>query len=154
MRPARNKILFVEDHEDTRELMVLVLRDANYDVLTSPTLAGALTLAESVKFDLFMLDSLLLDGTGIELCKRIRLIDPFTPILFCSALAYESDKAEAFNSGAQSYLVKPIDISLLCRTVAELITRPNGSDGHRDGDRNGNGSRKKALAQGQSSTLL
>jgi DNA-binding response OmpR family regulator len=146
MRPARSKILFVEDHEDTRELMVIVLEQANYEVVTAPTFAGALTLAENVKFDLFMLDSLLLDGTGIDLCRRIRLIDHSTPILFCSALAYDSDKNEAFSSGAQGYLVKPIDISLLCRTVAELITVRNGSDGHLGGKRNG--SKKKAVGLG------
>ncbi len=79
---------------------------------------------ESRKFDLFVLDSLLPDGTGVELCKLIRESDRSTPILFCSAMAYDKDKNEAFNSGAQKYLVKPIDIRLLCSTVAELITAP------------------------------
>jgi DNA-binding response OmpR family regulator len=124
MRPTKSKILFVEDHEDTRELMALVLEQANYEVVTAPSIARALTLAGGDKFDLFVLDSLLLDGTGIELCKLIREIDHSTPILFCSAKAYDKDKNEAFSSGAQRYLVKPIEISLLCRTVAELITGP------------------------------
>jgi DNA-binding response OmpR family regulator len=128
MQPLKSKILYVEDHDDTRELMALVLEQANYEVITTSSLAGALRLAKSAKFDLFVFDSLLGDGTGIELCKSIRLHDHSTPILFCSAKAYESDKAEAFNSGAQGYLVKPIEISTLCRTVAELITKRIGVD--------------------------
>jgi DNA-binding response OmpR family regulator len=149
MLTGKSKILFVEDHEDTRELMTFVLERADYEVVTTPTIAGALTLAETVRFDLFVLDSMLGDGTGVELCKRIRLNDHSTPILFCSAKAYESDKNEAFSSGAQRYLVKPIDISVLCRTVAELITEPNGSDG----SPNGNGSTGKAVGQSNKLTL-
>jgi DNA-binding response OmpR family regulator len=143
MQLAKSRILFVEDHDDTRELMALVLEQANYEVITTPSIAGALTLAESDKFDLFVLDSLLGDGNGIDLCKSIRRMDHATPILFCSARAYDSDMNEAFSSGAQRYLVKPIDIGLLCRTVAELINGPNGSDGSSDG----NGSMKKAVGQ-------
>ena len=129
MQPVRQKILFVEDHEDTRDLFSIILEQSNYEVVTSANMAGALTLAETGTFDLFVLDSLLEDGTGLELCKRIRLIDHSTPILFYSALAYEKDKNEAINSGAQRYLVKPVDIPLLCNTVAEMLRvseEPNG----------------------------
>ncbi len=82
------------------------------------------------QFDLFVLDSKLPDGTGVELCERIRQRDQTTPILFCSALAFEKNcsalafeknKEEAFASGAQKYLVKPIDLSVLFATVAELV---------------------------------
>ena len=81
-------------------------------------------MARTEKFDLFVLDSRLTDGSGIELCKQIRQMGQSTPILFYSAWAYERDKQEAFNSGAQRYLVKPVSIPLLCETVAELINGP------------------------------
>jgi DNA-binding response OmpR family regulator len=126
MQPNKFRILFVEDHEDTRDLLVLALRQSSrdYDVMTTGTVAGALELLETEKFDLFVLDSRLTDGSGIELCKQIRQMGQLTPILFYSALAYERDKQEAFNSGAQRYLVKPVSIPLLCETVAELINAP------------------------------
>jgi DNA-binding response OmpR family regulator len=143
MQLTQSKILFVEDHDDTRELMALVLEQANYEVVTSPSIAGALALAETATFDLFILDSLLGDGTGIELCQQIRRIDHSTPILFCSAKAYDSDKDEAFSSGAQRYLVKPVDLALLCLTVAELINARIESD---DGV-NGKKSTKSAVVQ-------
>jgi DNA-binding response OmpR family regulator len=142
MQPVKSKILFVEDHDDTRELMALVLSQANYEVVTAPSLAGAIKLAKTHKFDLFVLDSLLGDGTGIELCRLIRRMDHLTPILFCSAKAYDNDKIEAFRSGAQRYLVKPVDIRLLCLTVAELL---KGSDGP-DHSSNGNRSGEKAIS--------
>ncbi len=117
-----HKILLVEDHEDTRELIVVVLRQSAYEVSTATSLAEALMLAGKQKFDLFVLDSKLPDGSGVELCKRIRQLDQSTPILFCSALAYESDRDEALISGAQKYLVKPVDLHLLLSTVGELLT--------------------------------
>ena len=117
----KNKILLVEDHEDTSELMVLLLSQLDYDVVTTTTVAGALSLAESAEFDLFVLDSLLSDGTGTELCKRIRQRDGETPILFYSARAYDHDKDEALLAGAQKYLVKPVDTRVFCNAVTELL---------------------------------
>ena len=133
MQPVRRKILFVEDHDDTRDLFSIVLDQSNYEVTTSASMAGALRLAETEKFDLFVLDSLLADGTGLELCRRIRLTDHLTPILFYSASAYENDKHEAFLSGAQRYLVKPVDIPVLCNTVAEMLKVSDESDGNGNG---------------------
>lgn len=118
----KSKILLVEDHEDTSDLMVLLLNQLNYDVVTTTSVAEALSLAESANFDLFVLDSLLTDGTGTELCKRIRQRDGSTPILFYSARAYEQDKDEALLAGAQKYLVKPVDTRVFCSAVTELLT--------------------------------
>jgi OmpR-family two-component system manganese-sensing response regulator len=124
MQPRKLRILFAEDHEDTRDLYVFVLEHANYEVTTTKEISGAMALAAKRKFDLFLLDSRLRDGSGIDLCRRIREIDQVTPILFCSALAFPKDKLEALNAGAQHYLVKPVSISLLCQTIAELMVPP------------------------------
>ena len=73
----------------------------------------ALKLAREQHFDLYILDSWLPDGKGVELCKRLREFDRRTPIMFLSAAAYETDKQAAIDSGAQCYLIKPVDIQLL-----------------------------------------
>jgi OmpR-family two-component system manganese-sensing response regulator len=122
----KNKILLVEDHEDTSDLMVLLLSQLNYDVVTTTTVAGALSLAESFNFDLFVLDSLLADGTGTELCRQIRQRDASTPILFYSARAFDQDKDEALSAGAQKYLVKPVDTAVFSRAVSELLSNGVG----------------------------
>jgi OmpR-family two-component system manganese-sensing response regulator len=123
----KNKILLVEDHEDTSDLMVLLLSQLNYDVVTTTTVAGALSLAESFNFDLFVLDSLLSDGTGTELCRQLRQRDVSTPILFYSARAFDHDRDEALSAGAQKYLVKPVDTAVFSRAVSELLSNGVGS---------------------------
>ena len=116
------RILCVEDHQDTLDLFVIVLSQLDYEVVTASTVQQALEAAKSQHFDLLVLDCRLCDGSGIDLCKRIRETDKTTPILFCSALAYEKNKQEALNAGAQGYLVKPVSVSQMCETVAQLIS--------------------------------
>lgn len=115
------RVLYVEDHEDTRELVTLVLEQKNYEVVTGSTIQSGVTLAYSQTFDLYLLDSWLPDGSGLELCRMIREFDKATPILFYSAAAYEIDRIEAIKSGAQAYLIKPSHPSELCNLVTSLI---------------------------------
>ena len=70
---------------------------------------------------MLIIDSRLTDGDGVELCRAIRQSDDQTPIMFYSGLGYEKDKQEAFDAGAQDYLVKPVDISLLVKRLGKLI---------------------------------
>jgi DNA-binding response OmpR family regulator len=117
------RVLYVEDHADTRELVTLVLEQKSYEVVTESTIEKGVALAGSEHFDLYLLDSWLPDGSGVELCRRIREFDNVTPILFYSAAAYEMDRAEAIRSGAQAYLVKPSHPGELCSLVTSLIER-------------------------------
>ena len=115
------RVLYIEDHEDTRELVTLVLEQRSYDVVTSTSIQSGLALANSERFDLYLLDSWLPDGSGLELCRQIRKFDQATPIVFYSAAAYEVDRDQALKSGAQAYLVKPSQPSELCNLVTSLI---------------------------------
>ena len=122
------RILYLEDHEDTRELVTFVLEKDNYKVTSESTLRDALELARTQRFDLFLLDSWLVDGSGVEFCQRVREFDPMTPILFYSGAAFDSDKLKAIRAGAQGYLVKPCSFSDLLRTISRLLTHfPNRS---------------------------
>jgi two-component system OmpR family response regulator len=115
------RVLYIEDHEDTRELVTLVLEQKRFEVVTSSTIKNGVDLAYSQDFDLYLLDSWLPDGSGLDLCKQIREFDKATPIVFYSAAAYEIDREQALNSGAQAYLVKPSQPSELCSLVSSLI---------------------------------
>lgn len=115
------RILYIEDHEDTRELVTLLLAQKSYEVITGSTIATGVALAGAEKFDLYLLDSWLPDGSGLDLCLRIRQFDQTTPILFYSAAAYANDHDMAMKCGAQAYLVKPTQPSELCDLVTELI---------------------------------
>jgi DNA-binding response OmpR family regulator len=74
------RILYIEDHDDTRELVTLLLAQQSYEVITGSTIASGVALAGTEKFDLYLLDSWLPDGSGLELCKRIRQFDKTKPI--------------------------------------------------------------------------
>ena len=115
------RVLYIEDHEDTRELVTLVLEQKCIEVVTGSTIRSGVALAGSQDFDLYLLDSWLPDGSGLELCRKIREFDKATPILFYSAAAYEIDRLEAIKSGAQAYLIKPSHPWELCNLVTSLI---------------------------------
>jgi|ERR1041384_6499845 DNA-binding response OmpR family regulator len=115
------RVLYIEDHEDTRELVTLVLEQRCFEIVTGSTIESGIALAGSQQFDLYLLDSWLPDGSGLDLCRRIREFDKTTPILFYSAAAYEIDRDLAMRCGAQAYLVKPSQPSELCNLVTSLI---------------------------------
>lgn len=120
------RILFIEDHADTRELVGSVLEASGFSVTSAGTVAAALQLARTEKFDLFLIDNWLPDGFGFELCERIREFDGATPVLFYSGAVYESDKLTAIRAGAQGYLTKPCPYSDLLRAVTLLIEQAEG----------------------------
>ena len=115
------RVLYIEDHEDTRELVTLVLEQKNYEVVTGSTIETGVALAASQQFDLYLLDSWLPDGSGLDLFRQIRMFDKVTPILFYSAAAYEIDRDHALRCGAQAYLIKPSQPTELCNLVTTLI---------------------------------
>ena len=121
MLPHQKHILCVEDDEETCLLISNLLSLINCDVTTVRSVGEALNKIKSGKFDLYLLDNWLPGGSGIELCRRIREQDTETPIVFYSGAGYETDKQEALAAGAQVYLVKPSDVSLLVTTIRELL---------------------------------
>ena len=127
MQSEKRRVLYIEDHEDTRELVTLLLSQKSFEVVTGTTIESGIALALAEKFDLYLLDSWLPDGSGMDLCRRIREFDQTTPILFYSAAAYASDQEMALQSGAQGYLTKPSQPSDLCRIVSELIEKSGGA---------------------------
>ena len=123
MKSPNRRLLYVEDHADTRELVSLLLERHNFDVVAVENPDEALELARAQSFELYLIDNQLPSYSGIVLCRKIRAFDSTTPILFCSAAAYETDKNEALASGAQGYLVKPIDSDELIAEVTRLLTK-------------------------------
>jgi DNA-binding response OmpR family regulator len=121
MPSPKFRILCTEDDEDTRDLIVLTLKSHNCDVVTSATFTESVHLARTQQFDLYLLDNWLPGSSGIELCKELRGFDSKTPILFYSGAAYDKDKREAQECGAQGYLTKPAVGDELIAEVLRLI---------------------------------
>jgi DNA-binding response OmpR family regulator len=80
----------------------------------------ALSLIQKERFDLYLLDSRLPDLDGFELCRRMRDLDPHTPILFFSGAAYETDKQRGIEAGANAYVIKP-DLDGLLGSITQFV---------------------------------
>jgi|SRR5678815_1913846 DNA-binding response OmpR family regulator len=117
----KGRILCTEDDEDTRELLVLSLKKAGYEVICTDSPEKALALIQAEKFDLCLMDNWMPGISGEDLCKKIRAFDSKTPILFYSGAAYQEDRDRAMNSGAQGYLVKPVIEDELLAEVGRII---------------------------------
>jgi DNA-binding response OmpR family regulator len=121
MPTPKLRILCTEDDPDTRDLIVLMLYANNCEVVTSATLPESIHLARTQRFDLYLLDNWLQGSSGIDLCKELRSFDTTTPILFYSGAAFDTDKNQALESGAQGYVTKPADGDELVAEVLRLI---------------------------------
>ena len=119
---TNNKILYLEDHDDTREMMKLILEQAGFAVTTADLGAECLRLFdESPDYDLLLLDHTFKDASGVSICMAIREKDTQIPILFYSTRAFPKEREEAIKAGANGYLVKPVDLLHVADHVKRLI---------------------------------
>lgn len=118
----RRRVLCAEPHEDTCRLITILLERQGHEVVAATTLAECVSLAGEGGFDLYMLDDDYIDGTALQLCKRLREMTPQTPVLFFSARAFERDRELALEAGAAAYLNKPDDLFDIVRTVNSILS--------------------------------
>ena len=123
MEEKKCHILCVEDDRDTCELLTRVLGSSGYEVEPAFTFADALTKALAGEFDVYLLDNKMPDGSGVDLCRRIREFDTETPIIFYSADAFPDAIKEALQAGANDYLVKPVDMDGVKVKLKEVYNR-------------------------------
>jgi len=119
--PLKPSILCIEDDVDTCEFLKLLLDDFHFEF--THTIGSALPKLESHEYDLYILDNWLPDGSGIDLCRRIKSHHPATPIVFTSGSSRRSEIADALNAGADKYMLKPCEPETLKEIVKELIYR-------------------------------
>ena len=122
MAYPRRRVLCAEPHEDTCRLIMLLLERQGHDIVAAKTVRDCVELVSSKPFDLYMIDDDYIDGTAIELCKRLREATPETPILFFSAQAFRRDREMAMSAGASAYLTKPDDLFEIVSTVNSILT--------------------------------
>jgi two-component system OmpR family response regulator len=115
------RVLYVDDDEDSREMLSTLLKMALIETTTVGTAAQALLSIQAERFDLYLLDSQLPDLDGFELCRRIRDFDSATPILFFSGAAYETDKKRGIDAGADAYVTKP-DLDGLLGSITQFVS--------------------------------
>lgn len=121
MSKPKCRILCVDDHRDTSEMLQILLSEEDYGVTTASTFEQALEMAADSEFDLYVLDKRLPDGTGVELCTALNRLTPGVPCIFYTGDAYEVQRQEALAAGATAYIPKP-DIDSLIETVHRVLS--------------------------------
>lgn len=122
MADTKCRILCVDDHQDTSEMLLAVLSHEDYRVATALSVEEALARVTSEIFDLYVLDKRLPDGSGLELCQKLQQLTPGVPCILYSGDAYEIHRQEALQAGADAYVAKP-DIEALISAVDRLLAR-------------------------------
>jgi CheY-like chemotaxis protein len=120
MSTAKCRILYVDDHDDSAEMLKLLLAPMDYEVVAAHTVEEALELARTQQFDLYVLDKRLPDGSGLELCQRLTQMSPSVACIFYSGDAYEVHRQEAAAAGAAAYVAKP-DVDALIEAVEKFL---------------------------------
>lgn len=131
---ARIKILVVDDEPETVELVEFNLRQAGFDVASAEDGAGAVMKARSLLPNLIVLDVMLPELDGLEVCKMLRR-DPVTaaiPIILLTAKAAEIDRVLGLELGADDYLTKPFSPRELVLRVKKILHRRPSSKAERE----------------------
>ena len=117
---AREKILIVDDEPEIRDLIKSCLVQEQFQVVTAGDAKGALQAVQEEAPELVMLDIMLPDIDGIELCLEVRRLSD-VPIIFISCKSQEIDKVLALSSGGDDYITKPfLPKELVARVKAHL----------------------------------
>jgi len=123
MSTRKGSVLIVEDEENLLDTLKLNLELEGYEVTTATNGAIALKKIEGEYFDLVLLDVMLPEVDGFDVCETIRLKNIETPILMLSARAGSADRVSGLKRGADDYLTKPFHLEELLLRVEKLIEK-------------------------------
>lgn len=117
------RVLLVEDEENIRESVTLNLELDGFEVIEAKTGKEALRRFQNEHFDLIILDLMLPEMNGMDVCEQIRLTNMKVPILMLTAKGEPEDRIAGLRKGADDYLTKPFHLDELMLRVQNLIKR-------------------------------
>ena len=123
-------VLIVEDERDLQHVLAYNFRQAGFDVVSAMNGETALRAVKEERFDLVILDLMLPDLAGTEVCRRLKQ-NPQTaaiPVLMVTAKGEEVDRVVGFELGADDYVVKPFSVRELILRARAILRRSEGSD--------------------------
>jgi two-component system OmpR family response regulator len=121
--PDAPRVLVVDDEAAITELLSTALRYMGYQVTTAGTGFGALDAAATSAPDLIVLDVMLPDIDGFEVCRRLRDSRDFVPVIFLTARDAEEDRVAGFIRGGDDYVTKPFSLQELTLRISALLRR-------------------------------
>jgi len=125
-------ICLIEDEEKVAGFITRGLQDYHYQVSVFGTGAAAVEEMQKAGFDMIIMDLMLPDIHGFDLCRQIRKHDEYIPILMLTALDRVDDKVSGLQSGADDYLPKPFHFNELVARVSALLRRNRREVEHQD----------------------
>jgi DNA-binding response OmpR family regulator len=123
---ARVKVLVVEDDKKLSRFLLRVLSEEGLAADTCASGADALMQAKTGLYDLILLDWMLPDLDGLELCRRLRGLGLRSSILMLTARGEVSERVLGLNAGADDYLTKPFELDELIARIHALLRRSSG----------------------------
>jgi two-component system OmpR family response regulator len=138
------RILVVDDEPSITELLLTALRFVGFEVETAASGREALAAAGAFMPHLIILDVMLPDLDGIEVCRRLRASGDFVPVIFLTARDEHDDKMRGFTHGGDDYLTKPFSLEELVARVRAILRRSGNGSSHDDAPGNGRGRYKYA----------
>jgi two-component system OmpR family response regulator len=117
------KVLVVDDEPNIRELVQVALNFHGFAVTTSATGEDALQLTEAYRPDLIVLDVLLPDIDGFEVCRRLRSVANDVPVIFLTARDATADTVTGLTIGGDDYITKPFSVDALIARVRAVLRR-------------------------------
>lgn len=121
------RILLVEDEENIQDVIKLNLEMDDYEVVAADNGKSALKYAKEQHFDLLILDVMLPEVDGFQICEQVRLTNREVPIMFLTAKDSAQDRISGLKKGADDYLTKPFNLEELLLRVNNLIKRTSKS---------------------------
>jgi two-component system, OmpR family, KDP operon response regulator KdpE len=115
-------LLVVDDEPQFLRTLATNLRGAGYAVETADTVKTALSAAKGSQFDAVVLDLILPDGSGTDVCTELRSWSD-VPIVVVSAVGEEQEKVDALDAGADDYVVKPFPLAELLARLRAVLRR-------------------------------
>jgi PAS domain S-box-containing protein len=129
----RLRILLVEDHPSTANVLARLLRLLEHQVEVADSVGSALALASEGHFDLIISDLGLPDGSGLDLMRRLQSMSP-TPGIALSGYGMEEDLKRSHEAGFAEHLIKPVSMKVMERAIARLAGEgKNASDDRSSG---------------------
>lgn len=117
------RILLLEDEKNIRESVKINLELDGFEVVATDQGLEALKMIEGQHFDLAIIDIMLPDISGLDVCERIRVSNSKLPIVIISAKDTSQDRIQGLKRGADDYLNKPFDIEELLLRIQKIIAR-------------------------------
>lgn len=125
----KKRILIVEDEESLLKLETILLTVKGYEVVGALNAKEAFESLSQNSFDLVLLDIMLPDIDGFEVCRRIKLAPETANIKVVMLTAKKSpeDQAKGFASGANAYLTKPFKSAMIMGVIEKILAEPDGA---------------------------